>query len=155
MVNRRTLEIVTAAITGAFGAAIMVSSIRTGVGWTPRGVDSGTFPLIAAVLIVAGSAYNVVRAFAFVGPVVMDGATARKLAAMFVPAILFVAAIPFIGLHVASGIYIFGSVIAHRRGRWWSALALAIVTPLALYATFDWAFQVTLPRGMLGAALGF
>lgn len=155
MVNRRTLEIVTAALTGAFGIAIMVSSLHAGIGWTPRGVASGTFPFIAAVIIVAASLYNAVKAFGFAGPVVLDGAGARKLAAMLLPAVLFVAAIPFAGLHVSAAAYVFGMVAFHEKGGLVRAMALAVVTPVALYAIFDYAFQVALPKGMLGASLGF
>ena len=155
MVNRRTLEIVTAALTGAFGIAIMVSSLHAGVGWTARGMDSGTFPFLAAFLIAAGSAYNIVKAFAFAGPVMLDREGARKLAGMFVPACLFVAAIPFAGLHIAAAAYIFGMVAFHKKGGIVRAIVFAIVTPIALYATFDYAFQVPLPMGMLGNALGF
>ena len=155
MINRRTLEITTAALTGAFGLAIMVSSIHAGIGWTPRGVDSGTFPFLAAVLIVGGSAYNMVKAFAFAGPVMLDGQGARKLAGMFVPACLFVAAIPLAGLHVAAAGYIFGMIAFHKKGGLLRAIVFAIVTPVALYATFDWGFQVPLPMGLLGKALGF
>jgi hypothetical protein len=32
---------------------------------------------------------------------------------------------------------------------------MSVVTAVALYVLFDWAFQVSLPRGLLGAALGF
>ena len=155
MVHRRTLEIVTAALTGAFGIAIMVSSLQAGIGWTPRGVASGTFPFIGAIIIVAASLYNAAKAFAFAGPVVLDGAGARKLAGMFVPAALFVAAIPLAGLHVSAGAYIFGMVAIHKKGGLVRAIALAIITPIALYGIFDYSFQVPLPKGMLGAALGF
>ena len=155
MVNRRALEIVTAALTGAFGIAIMVSSLYAGIGWTPRGVASGTFPFIAAILILAGSVYNAVKAFAVAGPVVLDGAGARKLAGMFVPAALFVAAIPLAGLHVSAAAYVFGMVAFHKKGGLVRAVALAVITPVALYGIFDYAFQVPLPKGLLGAALGF
>lgn len=148
MISRRGLEIATAALTGAFGVAIVASSLHAGVGWTSRGVGSGTFPFIAGVLIVAGSLYNLARGSLAAGPVVLDAVGMRKLAAMLVPAILFVAAIPFVGLHIAAGVYAFGSVATHRKGLLRSAIVLGIATPAALYAIFDWGFQVTLPRGM-------
>jgi hypothetical protein len=155
VISRRVLELTTAALTGTFGAAIVVSSLDAGVGWTSRGVGSGTFPFIAGVLILAGSLYNAGRASLAAGPGVLDAAGLRKLGAMLLPAILFVAAIPFAGLHVAAGAYAFASVAMDRSGSMRSAIVIGIVTPLALYAIFDWAFQVTLPRGMLGAAFGF
>ena len=155
MISRRTLELFTAALTGAFGAAILVSSVRIGVGWTPRGLASGAFPAIAAALIVAGSLYNFVRAAARPGPIVVAREHLRGMAAMFLPAIAFVAAVPFIGMHVAAGVYIFAVVAAQHRWPAWRALAIGIVTAAALWTIFDWGFSVTLPRGMLGNALGF
>ena len=44
MVSRRSLETATAVLTGAFGAAVVVSSYGNGIGWSAAGVDSGTFP---------------------------------------------------------------------------------------------------------------
>jgi hypothetical protein len=155
VVSQRTLEVATAALTGAFGVAIVVSSIRAGIGWTPRGVASGTFPLIAGTIIVAGSLYNAFRALRAAGPVVLDGAGARKLAGLFLPAAAFVAAIPLVGLHVAAAAYTLAAIGMHRKGSIAKAVVLAIVTPLFLYGVFDRAFQVALPRGLLGAALGF
>ena len=154
MITRRALEILAAALTGAFGAAILVSSIGIGVVWTTRGVGSGAFPAIAGALIVAGSLYNLARAFAVAGPVLLDAPRLRKIGALFLPAAAFVAAIPLAGLHVASGVYLFAVVAAHRRMAWWRAAAIGIATAIALYLIFDWGFQVALPRGWLGAALG-
>lgn len=154
MITRRTLEVAAAALTGAFGAAILVSSIGIGIGWTSRGVGSGAFPAISGSLIVAGSLYNLLRALAHPGPVVIDGKRLRKIAVMFVPAAVFVAAIPLLGLHVASGLYAFGMVASQRRYPLWKAIAIGIATPAALWVIFDWGFTVTLPRGMLGGALG-
>lgn len=148
MITRRALEIATAALTGAFGVAIVVSSLQAGVGWTARGVGSGTFPFIAGVLIVGGSLYNIARNSLDPGPVALDRTGLRKLAAMLLPAILFVAAIPLAGLHLAAGAYAFASVAMHRAGSLRSAVVIGIATPLALYGIFDWAFQVSLPRGL-------
>ena len=150
MISARALELGTAALTGAFGIAIVVSSLNAGVGWTPRGVDSGTFPFLAGALIVAGSLYNALRGALRRNEVMLEGPGALKLVLLFVPAALFVAAIPLLGLHVAAAIYIFAVVAAHRQSSWLKAAAFGLVTPFALYFVFDWAFSVTLPRGWTG-----
>ena len=79
----------------------------------------------------------------------------KKLAALFLPAVIFVAAIPLLGMHVASAIYIFAVLVPQHHVSVARALVIAGVTAVSLYVMFDWAFQVTLPRGLLGAALGF
>jgi tripartite tricarboxylate transporter TctB family protein len=155
VISRRGLEAFTAVLTGAFGAAILASSLAIGVGWTPRGLASGAFPAIAGGLIVAGSLYNLLRALGAGRETLIERARLRRSAAMLLPAAVFVAAIPLLGMHVASGIYVFVMVAAARRMPRGRAAAIGIATGVALYAIFDWGFQVTLPRGLLGNALGF
>ena len=79
----------------------------------------------------------------------LEGPGILKLAALFVPAVLFVAAIPLVGLHMAAAVYIFGVIAGHPRGSLRKAAMFAIATQLVLYGVFDWGFQTALPRGML------
>ena len=155
MISRRALEAFTALLTGAFGAAILASSLAIGVGWTARGLGSGAFPALAGGLIVAGSLYNLARAFGFGTAILVERAQLRRSAAMLLPAAVFVAAIPLLGMHVASGVYVCAMTLASRRMAWWKAAAIGVATAVALYAIFDWGFQVTLPAGWLGKSLGF
>ena len=61
MLSRRTLEAATALLTGAFGVAVIVSSLSNGIDWSESGVESGTFPFITGTIVVAASLYNLVR----------------------------------------------------------------------------------------------
>src|SRR5882757_9152704 len=61
MVSGRSLEAATALTTGAFGAAVVVSSLDNGIGWSAAGVESGTFPFIVGLVIAAGSLFNLVQ----------------------------------------------------------------------------------------------
>ena len=61
MVSGRSLEAATALITGAFGAAVVVSSLDNGIGWSAAGVDAGTFPFIVGLIILGGSLFNLVQ----------------------------------------------------------------------------------------------
>ena len=61
MVSGRSLEAATALVTGAFGAAVVVSSLDNGIGWSSAGVESGTFPFIVGLVILAGSVFNLVQ----------------------------------------------------------------------------------------------
>jgi Tripartite tricarboxylate transporter TctB family len=155
VLSRRVLEVAVAALTGAFGAAIALSSVGDGVSWGRAGVGAGTFPFIAGLLIVAGSLYNLVHGALHAGAPMIGWREARRWSSLFLPAAAFVAAIPFLGLHVAAGAYVFGTLAIQRRQPIVRSTAIAIVTGVAIFAVFDWAFQVTLPRGMLGAAMGY
>ena len=157
MISRRGLEAATAALTGGFGVAVAVSSLDNGIGWSSAGVESGTFPFITGLIVIAASAWNLFHAGLWRGSrhSVISWDDLRKIAALFLPALAMVAAVPLLGLHAAAAIYIFAVLVWQNHIAPVRALAGAAVVAVSLYAMFDWAFQVTLPRGALGAALGF
>jgi hypothetical protein len=160
MISRRALELVTAMLTGGFGSAVIVSSLDNGVGWSSAGVDAGTFPFLTGIVIVLGSLYNLVRGVLPVAalanvPIAITSLELRRLAGLFVPAAIFVAAIPFAGMYVASALYVFAVLAIPRHQSAPRALGMAAATALALYLVFERMFQVSLPHGALAAALGF
>ncbi|HEX9213154.1 MAG TPA: tripartite tricarboxylate transporter TctB family protein [Bradyrhizobium sp.] len=160
MISRRALELATAILTGSFGVAVVVSSLDNGIGWSSAGVDSGTFPFVIGLVIVLGSLYNLVRgvlpatSLASV-PVAITPIELRRLASLFVPAAIFVAAIPLLGMYLAAALYVFAVLAIPRHQSLLRSLAMAAATALALYVVFERMFQVSLPHGALAAALGF
>ena len=160
MISRRALEVSTAGLTGMFGVAVVVSSVDNGIGWSSAGVDAGTFPFLTGVIIVLGSLYNFAQ-----GALGRDSlarvvvAVTRpelgRLAGLFIPAAIFVAAIPILGMYLASAGYVFGVLAIPRHQSVPRALGMAAATALALYVVFERMFQVSLPHGALAAAFGF
>src|SRR6202790_3106041 len=61
MISGRSLEAATPLLTAAFGAAVVVSSLDNGIGWSAAGVDAGTFPFIVGLVILSGSLFNLVQ----------------------------------------------------------------------------------------------
>ena len=160
MISRRALELATAILTGGFGVAVVVSSLDNGIGWSSAGVEAGTFPFLTGIIVVLGSLYNLVRGLVPVVtlanvPVAITQVELRRLAALFVPAAIFVAAIPLLGMYLASGLYVFAVLAIPRHQSMPRALAMAGATALALYVVFERMFQVSLPHGALAAAFGF
>ena len=160
MISRRTLELATAILTGGFGVAVVVSSLDNGIGWSSAGVDSGTFPFAIGLVIVLGSLYNLVRGVLPAAtlanvPIAITPIELRRLAGLFVPAAVFVAAIPLLGMYLASALYIFAVLAIPRHQSLLRSLAMAGATALALYVVFERMFQVSLPHGALAAAFGF
>ena len=155
MVSGRSLEAATALITGAFGAAVVVSSLDNGIGWSAAGVESGTFPFIVGLVILAGSLFNLVQGWLQARAVILGPSELRRLGMLFVPAAVFVGVIPLIGL--VSGLSLLcvrGAGVAQARSLLLAAVA-AIGAALALYLIFELTFQISLPRGALGTLLGF
>jgi Tripartite tricarboxylate transporter TctB family len=155
MISRRALELATAALTGIFGAAVIVSSIDNGIGWSTAGVDAGTFPFLTGLVVLLGSLWNLARGWLQKPHVAVSSSDLRRLTALFTPALAFVAAIPLIGMYLASGCYMLGSLVLLHRLSLPRSLVIAVATPLALYLVFERMFQVSLPHGALADALGF
>ena len=155
MVSGRSLEAATALITGALGAAVVVSSLDNGIGWSSAGVESGTFPFIVGLVIVAGSLFNLAQGWLQARAVILVPSELRRVGMLFVPAAVFVGVIPLIGLVPASAFYVFGALAWHKRGSLLLAAVAAIGAALALYLIFELTFQISLPRGALGTLFGF
>ena len=155
MVSGRSLEAATALITGAFGAAVVVSSIDNGIGWSAAGVESGTFPFIVGLVILAGSLFNLAQGWLQARAVILGPSELRRVALLFVPAVVFVGVIPLIGMCLASALYVFGALAWQKRGSLLLPAFAAIGAVLALYLIFELTFQISLPRGALGTLFGF
>jgi hypothetical protein len=155
IISRRSLETATALLTGAFGAAVVVSSLGNGIGWSAAGVDAGTFPFIVGLIILSGSVFNLVQAWLEARDILLRPSELKRLAMLFIPAAVYVGVIPLIGMYLASAAYVFGALAWHKRGALVFAGVAAIGTALALYLIFERTFQISLPRGLLGDFVGF
>jgi hypothetical protein len=154
MISGRSLEAATALLTGAFGAAVVVSSVDNGIGWSAAGVDAGTFPFIVGLIIVGGSLFNLVQGWLHARDVVLRPSELKRLAILFIPAVVYVGLIPLIGMYLASAGYVFGALAWHKRGSFVFSGVAAISAALALYLIFERTFQISLPRGVLGDIIG-
>src|SRR6202021_2044377 len=147
MVSGRALETAPALLTGAFGLAVVVSSLDDGIGWGAGGVDAGTFPFIVGLIILGGSIFNLVQGWLQARAVVLRASELKRLGALFIPAAVYVGVIPLIGMYLASAIYVFGALAWHKRGALLFSAVAAIGTALSLYVIFELTFQISLPRG--------
>ena len=107
------------------------------------------------MIILVGSLWNFARGWLQSRDVIVSSSDLRHLASLFVPAVVFVAAIPLIGVYLASGCYMLGTLVLLHRFSLPRSLLIAAATPLALYLVFERMFQVSLPHGALADVLGF
>jgi hypothetical protein len=150
MFSRRALEALTAAITGAFGIAVMVQSLDNGIGWSTAGVESGTFPFMTGTIVTVGSLYNLLRGWLRGREIIVDRTAFRRSVALFLPAMVFVAVIPLIGMYVAAAGYLLFTLRQQSGLSWLRSAAIALLVTVGLYVVFEWSFQVALPHGLLG-----
>ena len=155
MISRRAFEAATATLTGGFGAAVAVSSLSNGIGWSSAGVDPGTFPFITGLIILSGSVFNLFQGIFVARERMLDWSELKRLGALFIPAAIYVGMIPLLGMYVSSAGYVFGTFAFQSRLSIGRSLLAGAITAAALYLVFERMFEVSLPRGVLGEAAGF
>jgi tripartite tricarboxylate transporter TctB family protein len=155
MISQRAIEVTTAALTGLFGAAVVISSLENGIGWGENGVEAGTFPLLVGSVILLGSFYNLARGTLVGREISVTWPALRRIAGLFIPAMFFIALIPTFGMYVAAGGYVLMSVGWRRELPLLKLGALAMAAPVFLYVVFEKLFLVTLPHGTVPRLMGF
>jgi hypothetical protein len=74
---------------------------------------------------------------------------------VFVPTFLFCLFTQWLGLYVASFLLIAGFMWKVGRIALWKSLVTSIVFTIAMFVTFEVAFDVIMPKGPLEALLGY
>ena len=78
----------------------------------------------------------------------------RQILSLLVPALLFAAAIRFVGIYVASVVFLAYFMARHGAHRLWTTGLVSLGLPLVLFLMFEVWFKTPLPKGPLEAALG-
>lgn len=131
---------------------------RTGASWDSTGPQPGYFPFYLSIILGGASLYGLIAAFFSRGEasgVFVTRAQLRRVMAVFVPTFLFCVATQFLGLYVASFLLISGFMRFIGKIAAWKSLLTAFVFTVAMFVTFDIAFDVIMPKGPLEAALGY
>jgi len=154
--TRFTAETITALVTLALGAAVVIGAREYGTGWNEGGPQPGTFPFYVGLLVVAASAGNVFLAWRKRrgDRVFLDAAQARRVAAFGVPLLAFVALSLTAGFYVATALYLGGVMRIQGRYRWASCIAVAVGTSAFFFVVLEVWFKVPLLKGPLEAVLG-
>ncbi|MNK97901.1 Tripartite tricarboxylate transporter TctB family protein [compost metagenome] len=79
----------------------------------------------------------------------------RQVAVILVPLTIYIALIKFLGIYVASAIFIAGFMRVIGKFAWWRAVLTGVAINAALFWIFEMQFRVPLPKGPLEAAFGF
>ena len=74
---------------------------------------------------------------------------------VLLPSAAYVALLPFIGIYVASALFLVGFMRVQGKYSWWRALPIGLGAPLALFFLFEIAFRLPLPKGPLESWLGY
>jgi putative tricarboxylic transport membrane protein len=158
VVGTRTVNIVVYLLLLAFAALLAYDNWRTGMGWAPEGPEPGYFLFYLSLLLAGASLYGLISALASGSASNTTFVTRdqlRRVMQVFVPTLLFCLFTQWLGLYVASFLLIAGFMVFVGHIALWKSLLTAAVFSVAMFVTFDIAFDVIMPKGPLEAALGY
>jgi hypothetical protein len=153
--RQRHVEIGVAAFMLVLGVVTIIGSLQVGIGWAAEGPQSGFFPFWIGVLIVATSGFNLVRAYAKPSRKLFAewGQIAQVLKVVW-PMAIYVAAVPWLGIYLASFLLIAGFMRWIGRYGWAVTLAVSLGLQVVTYVTFEKWFLLSLPKGPIEDLLG-
>ena len=146
------VEAAIAAVLFVLGAVVVVESRRLGAGWTSDGPGAGYFPFYIGLIISISSAVILVQAL--VGKArntddFIDTVQLRRVLSVLLPAAVYVLAVRFLGLYIASAVYIALFMVVLGRYSWVRSLLVGLVVNALLYGMFELWFKVPLYKGTL------
>ena len=155
-VSERTVGVVMAIVFFLIGVVMIVDNYRIGAGWAPDGPQAGYFPLRIGVIICIAAAVVVFQTLRGErGKAFVTFARLRHVLVVLVPTIVFVLAIKFLGIYVASALFIAAFMRAMDRFSWLKTIVISIGVSAMLFWMFELQFLVPLPKGPLEAMFGY
>ncbi|MER2266474.1 tripartite tricarboxylate transporter TctB family protein [Methylobacterium oxalidis] len=153
-ISRRLVEtIVSLALMGVAALALWDSYGR-GAGWD-NGPENGFFPARVAWILAIAALATLWSAFRREESVFVTYEQLRLVAQVFVPLFLYVLAIAFIGIYLASALFMALFMVMLGSFRWWQTLLAVVLTPLIIFWVFELQFRVPLPKGPIETMLGY
>jgi hypothetical protein len=153
-VSRRAVEIVVALLLMGLAGLVLWDSYGRGAGWQD-GPEGGFFPSRVGWLLLFASVFALVTAVRRPDSVFVTHAQLRQVLRVFGPLVLYIIAIAFLGIYVASALFLVLFMVTLGEFRWWSVVAAALLVPLVVFWVFEMQFRVPLPKGPLEAFLGY
>jgi hypothetical protein len=156
--STRSVDIVVSLLLAAFAALMAYDNWKSGAGWATDGPKAGYFPFYLSLLLGAASVFGLVKTLATragSGKPFVNRDQLKRVMQVLVPTFLFCLFTQWLGIYVASFLLIAGFMRLIGRIAWWKSLLTSFVFSVAMFVTFDVAFDVIMPKGPLEALLGF
>ena len=153
----RKPETIAGSVLVLLGLVLMREASRVPISWTDVGPGAGFFPFwLAAGVTICGA----VLAAQSLQASLADGAgkkakafippeTRKPLLVAFVPMVLLVAAMRYLGIYLGGGIYLAAYMSAVGRHKWLPTLLVSVLVPTALFLLFERWFLLPMPKGIV------
>src|SRR5437879_2824132 len=152
----RAAELVTASVLIFLGGIVLFDAVRIGVGWGPDGPRSGFFPFwLALIMVIVCGVILVQAALDHRGKSFVSREQLNSVLKVLWPATAAVALMYFVGLYVASALYMGFYMRWVGRHSWVAVVAIALGIPIGSFLVFEKWFLVPMPKGPLDPWLGY
>lgn len=154
----KSADIMVAVILLCLGLVVGLDSFRLGSGWGMEGPKAGFFPIVMAIIAVAGCLVIIRQAMKGTSsvkggnPFVPAGGM-KPVLTVFIPACGMVLLTEVVGLYLAAMIYLVTYIKIVGGYRWRTVLLVSIPIPLIFYWVFEKIFLIPMPAGMFGAQI--
>ena len=156
--SSRAVDIATSLVLLALAALLAFDNWRTGMSWDATGPQAGYFPFYLSLILAGASVYGILKEFAArrneSEPFVRREQLQRVLQVL-APTLAFCLLMQWLGLYVASFLLVAGFMVFVGRIAWWKSLLSALLFSVAMFVTFEIAFDVLMPKGPIEALFGF
>lgn len=146
------IEAVVAFLILVTGAVVVYKSYQLGAGWTTDGPGAGYFPFYIGLLLALSGAVTLYQALlgsARNTEVFVDAVQLKRILSVLIPAAVYVLGVQFLGLYVASAIYIALFMVILGKFSWIKGLLLGLIVNTVFFLMFEVWFKVPLFKGSL------
>lgn len=157
LINNNTMDAIVAVIIFVIGLVVVVESQRLGAGWTSDGPGSGYFPFYIGLIVcisALGIFYQAVFSKSRDTAAFVNRVQLFRVMSVLLPALVFVLGIVFVGIYVASAIYITLFMIVLGKYPMLKSVMLGVAVAAFFFVLFEVWFKVPLYKGSLDP-LGF
>jgi putative tricarboxylic transport membrane protein len=155
--STRHVGIIVGLVLFGIGVLVVADNARIGAGWASDGPQAGYFPLRIGVLIAVCSVIVIVQAFRRRSDqtIFVEWAKLIPVGKILFPLILYIAAMQYLGLYVASTLFVGGLMRWLGRYSWSKSVLVPLVMSAIIFWLFEYQFTVPLPKGPLEQWFGY
>ena len=158
VIGTRSVDVAVSLLLLALACLLGWDSWRIGASWASDGPQAGYFPFYLSVVM------GLAGIWGLVSQLVLRRGESRafltreqfgRVLVVLIPTLVFCLATQFLGIYVSSFLLVAGFMWLVGRIRPAISLLTGAIFTVLLFATFEIAFNVIMPKGPLEAALGF
>jgi putative tricarboxylic transport membrane protein len=156
--THQAAELIVAAAIFLVGVVMMMDSNRVGIGWASDGPKAGYFPFRTGAILSMSSVVVFLRAvFGTHGKyeLFVSWDRFKQVLCVLIPTVLYVVVTQFIGIYVASALFIGGFMRAMAGFGWLRVILVSVCISVTLFWMFEIQFMVPLPKGPLESLFGY